>query len=324
MKKSRFFFKTVILAFLVYISLIVLFYFYNYNQEYDETSLDYGISWMVTIIYYIFCFYLLFFLIDLNTYNKFFLITILIGTLLWIFTYILEFLKYKSNFLNLSTVQDMAVIICFSILSPGLTLNFIKYIKNNSNQDKKRKLIRNYHIHEGFVGLLFVIIAIFFWLLRLIMIQYKILKYQLRIYLALDMVLLFLFLFSGNFLIFRDRRDVLKLKFIEKRGHINSNNSSSVFNPITVESIEFFQSPRILLYPFGILLSSFAVSIFIHGTDFLPEIIFNTDNEILVLIGIVLSIIAGGMIGMDWYRIFARLYPHLYQELEQVLKTFVK
>ncbi|MFX1365414.1 MAG: hypothetical protein ACFFCE_11635 [Promethearchaeota archaeon] len=225
--------------------------------------------------------------------------------------------------MNLGIIQDASAIICFSIVSPGLTLNFFKIIKNNSNRDKRSKFLHNYHIHEGFVGLLFIVIAIFFWILRQIMIQYEILQHKLRIYLALDMILLFLFLFSGSFLIFRDRRDVFKLKFIEKRGNIISVNSSSVFSPITVESIEFFKFPRLLLYPFGILLSSLAVNLFIHGTDFLPKVLFKTNHEKLVLIGIIFCTIAGGIIGIDWYRIFARLYPHLYQEHEQILKKLV-
>ncbi|MFW9990385.1 MAG: hypothetical protein ACFFC3_17215, partial [Candidatus Odinarchaeota archaeon] len=180
---------------------------------------------------------------------------------------------------------------------------------------------RNYHIHEGFFGISFILIGIFFWIIRFIMIQYEILKYQLRIYLALDMILLFLFLFSGSFLMFRDWRDVFHLKFVEKRKNTESITHSSIFHPIDADSLDFFKFPKVMLYPFGILLSSYSVNLFIHGTDFLPEILFKMNHEIIVFIGIFFCLIAGMMIGIDWYRIFARLYPDIYQEFEKILKN---
>ena len=151
------------------------------------------------------------------------------------------------------------------------------------------------------------------------MIQHEVLRKQLRIFLALDMILLYLFLFSGSFLVFRDRRDVLKLKFIEKRNSFNDIDNSSVFSPITLDSIHFFKSPRIPYYPIGIVINSFSVNLLIHGTDFLGPKIFSLTLETIVLIGFILCFIAGFMIGMDWYRLFAKLYPNLYSEIEQIL-----
>ncbi|NVM37990.1 MAG: hypothetical protein HWN81_20520 [Candidatus Lokiarchaeota archaeon] len=249
---------------------------------------------------------------------------IILGTPLWIIIYILELFEFEPIFWNWYTIREIATIFCISILSPGLTLSFIKYIKINSNEDKKRKVFRKYHIHEGFVGIIFILNALFLWVLRYVMIQHKILKNELRIYLAIDMILLFLFLFSGSFLIFRDRRDFIRLKFIEKRHNDDYTNVSSVFNPINSESSKFFKSPRLLLHPFGILINSISVNLLIHGTDFLPEIVFNINNEILVLIGVILCFIAGGMLGIDWYRIFAKLYPNLYQEFKQILNDLKK
>ena len=156
-------------------------------------------------------------------------------------------------------------------------------------------------------------------MIRYLMIQHEVLKKQLRIFLALDMILLYLFLFSGSFLVFRDRRDVLKLKFIEKRNSLNDINNSSVFSPITLDSIHFFKSPRIPYYPIGIVINSFSVNLLIHGTDFLGPKIFSLTLEAIVLIGFILCFIAGFMIGMDWYRLFAKLYPDLYSEIEQIL-----
>ncbi|MFX1328436.1 MAG: hypothetical protein ACFE91_09935 [Promethearchaeota archaeon] len=258
-------------------------------------------------------------MIDFQSYNIIFGLLITLGTFLWIFSYLIEIFKIELGFWNWSTIADSAIILCFSILSPGFTINIIKYIKKNSNQNRKKIIFKEYHIHEGFVGILFVVIAVSLWIIRYFLIQHEIIRKKLRIFLAVDMILLFLFLFSGSFLIFRDRRDLFKLKFIENRNTTKKNSVSTVFNPIFPDSIEFFKSPRILLYPFGILLGSISLNMFMHGTDFLIEEIFNLTHEKIVIIGLILCFIAGGMIGIDWYRLFAKLYPELYCEFEKAL-----
>ena len=264
------------------------------------------------------------FLIDFNIYLKIFNIIIPIGTVFWIGIYFLEFFKIELGLWNWTTIRNISAILCLSILSPGLNLYIIKYIRNNSNPKRKWKIIKNYHIHEGFVGIIFIVIAFILWLIRLLMIQHEVLKKQLRIFLAIDMILLFLFLFSGSFLVLRDRRDILRLSFIERRQNQPVSKISPVFNEISQDSIQFFQSPRGLYYPFGILLNSFALNMFIHGTDFLPKEFFKLSHETIVLIGFVLCFLAGGLIGIDWYRLFAKLYPELYQELEQILVELQK
>lgn len=324
MKKYLLFFKKGILFSLIILSGVILFYFFYYNQQYEWNSTELQINWMYTISFFILFFYSISFLIDINFFFKIFLMIIILGTPLWIIIYILELFEFEPIFWNWYTIRELATILCISILSPGLTLSFIKYIKNNSNEDKKRKVSRKYHIHEGFIGIIFMMNALVLWIIRYIMIQHEILKNKLRIYLAIDMILLFLFLFSGSFLIFRDRRDFIKLKFIEKRKKDSYAKVSSIFNPINSESRKFFRSPRLLLYPFGIFLNSVSVSILIHGTDFLPEIVFHINHEVLVLIGVILCFIAGGMIGIDWYRVFAKLYPNLYQEFEQILNDLIE
>ncbi len=324
MKKYIYFFKGILLFCLIISSIIVLYYFYYYNQRYEWYSLELKINWMFTISYFILFFYLLLFLINFQNYNKIFLVIILIGAPLWIILYFLELFKIEFGSLDWNIIREAVPIICFSIMSPGLTINFIRYIRYNSNQDIKGKVFRHYHIHEGFVGILFLVFAFFLWIIRNVMVQYEILRTELRIYLAIEMILLFLFLFSGSFLIFRDWRDIIKFKFIENRKRTYNSNISSIFHLNSPESAQFFKSPRVLLYPFGIFLNSFSVSLFIHGTDFFPVLIFHLNHETLVLIGVILCFIAGGMLGIDWYRVFAKFYPDLYQEFEQILNDLRK
>ncbi|MFX1242988.1 MAG: hypothetical protein ACFFA7_17215 [Promethearchaeota archaeon] len=259
------------------------------------------------------------FLIGIKTYIITFSIITTLGTPAWIIIYALE--TFMTGFWSpfLTVIRHLSAILSFSILSPGLTLIVINYIKNNSNKSNSRKLFHNYHIHEGFVGIIFIFTSGLLIMIRYSLIQYEVFRTDLRILLAVDMVLLYLLLFFGSFLIFRDWRDLIKLKFIQKREQVDTNYSSSTFYPLTPDSIKFFKPPKVILYPFGVLLSSIAVNIFIHGTDFFPEEIFTLNHETLVVIGIILSFFAGGIVGLDWYRLFAKIYPELYHNFEHVL-----
>ena len=321
MNKIKIIVKLVILFSLVILIFIVLYYFFYYNQVYESDSSEIKVNRMITIIYFVLSFYILFFLMNYKFYSLFFIFIIISGTLMWIILYLLDFFKINISFGDLSTIRTFAAILGICIISPGFTLYIMKYIKNHSNQNDKGKVFRNYHIHEGFVGIIFVSIAFLLLMIRYLLIQYEVMREELRIFLAITMVLLYLFLFSGSFLIFRDRRDIIKFKFIERREILNNNEEGTVFSPITADSIQFFKSPKMLCYPLGILINSFSVNMLIHGTLFLPEKIFGLKNESVVLIGFILCIISSGIIGVDWYRLFAKIYPKFYQEIEQVLNS---
>ena len=321
MNKIKIIVKLVILFSLVILSFIVLYYFFYYNQVYESDSTEIKVNRMITIIYFVLSFYILFFLMNYKFYNLFFVLVIISGALLWIILYLLDFFKINLSFWNWSTIRNSAAFLGICIISPGFTFYIMKYIKNHSNQNEKGKIFRNYHIHEGFVGIIFNIIAFFLLMIRYLLIQYEVMREELRMFLAITMVLLYLFLFSGSFLIFRDRRDIIKFKFIERREIINNNDTGTVFSPITLNSIHFFKSPKLLIYPLGILLNSFSVNMLIHGTLFLPEKIFDLKHETVVLIGFIVCIISSGIIGVDWYRLFAKIYPKLYHEIEQVLNS---
>lgn len=324
MKKFWLCLRIFILFFLLIISYFVLYYYFYYNQFFEWDSRELRVNSMITILFFIIFFYILFFLVDSKAYNIIFGFIVSFGTLLWIGIYLLEFYKVEFGLWNLDTIRNSAAILCFSILSPGFTLYIIKFIKNNSNPNRKWKIIKNYHVHEGFIGILFVIIAFLLWVIRFLMVQHEVFKKKLRLFLAIDMVLLFLFLFSGSFLILRDRRDIVRLKLIEKRKEQSGIIISSTFNQISQDSIRFFKSPKGFFYPFGILLNCLAVNLFIHGTDFLPKEIFHLDHETIVLIGFILCFLAGGLVGFDWLRLFSKLYPELYQELELILDDLEK
>ncbi len=319
MKKGFFVFKAVFIFILLILSSIVLYYFFYYNQNYDWQSIALRGNWMVTIFYFTIFFYALFFLINFRLFNLIFVIIITFGAILWLIIYLFDLFKIEIGFWDWYTIRDSTTIVSICILSPGFTLNQIKFIKNHSNQNEKGKVFRNFHIHEGFVGIIFVILAIILMIAFYILIQFKIMNNKLKIILAITMILLYLFLFSGSFLIFRDRRDLINLKFIEKRNPTINNDRSTVFNPITQDSIQFFKSPHLILYSFGLLLNSFSLNMLVHGKDFLLEEIFKLKYGIVVFLGFIFCFIGGALIGIDWYRLFGKIYPTEYQEIEKIL-----
>ncbi len=319
MKNGFFIFKVVFVFVLLIFSSIVLYFFFYYNQNYDWQSITLRVNWMITIFYFTIFFYALFFLINFRLLNLIFVFIITFGALIWIIIYLLDLFKIELGFWDWYTIRDSTTIISICILSPGFTLNQIKFIKNLSNQNEKGKVFKNYHIHEGFIGIIFVILAIILLIAFYILIQFKIMNNELKVILAITIVLLYLFLFSGSFLIFRDRRDLVNLKFIEKRNSTINNDTSTIFNPITQDSIQFFKSPRLILHSFGFLLNSFSLNMLIHGTDFLLEEIFKLKYEIVVLLGFIFCFIGGALMGIDWYRLFGKIYPTEYQETEKIL-----
>ena len=58
----------------------------------------------------------------------------------------------------------------------------------------------------------------------------------------------------------------------------------------------------------------------VFGTDFLPKYIFLLDSENIIAIGYLGLLISGGLIGFDWMGLFSKVYPELYQKIEEDLK----
>jgi hypothetical protein len=132
MKKLIAIFKYSSIFGLCFGGIIFLYYFFYYNQMYHPLSIDVEVNWMITILYFLFFTYILFFMIKHENYNRIFIILIIIGTLLWILIYFLELFKFAPNLLNWAVIRNSTAIICISILSPGLTINIFKYVRNNS------------------------------------------------------------------------------------------------------------------------------------------------------------------------------------------------
>ncbi len=323
-------FNFILIIISIVLSIFTLSSFAHISTLYIDNHIQYKLAMMNTIWFFFILFFILTFLIDYKLYIIICTFILLIGLPTWIYIYYIELNHGEIFFLDLETIQDMTSIVSFSILSPGLTLIVILFIKRNTSKFDENKILGKYHMHEGFLGIMLVISALILWFIRILLVQIEIFTTKLRIFLALDMILLFVVLYFGSFLLFRDWRDVLHLKFFEKSDDTKNINeiemdfrgNSTVFSQITPESILFFKKLKVIIYPIGVLLASFSANALIHGKDLLPRELFNLELENIVLIGIACDFIGAGMIGLDWYRLFAKTYPDKYEEIKRVLKNF--
>jgi len=314
--------KKIIILTLFFLSYYFIFNYFKAKQIYGW-GYEVNYNRMLTLIFINFIFISLMFIMDFKIYKQIFKIIIIFTIILWIFVYSLQYSELQIHSIFFWLFWDLMVLITWSIIGPGLILYTLHYIEEKSEKFANAKLFGKYHVHEGFVGILFILCAIVLFLLRSFLNLQPIFHKELVFILASVQIFLFFFLYFGTFLISRDWKDVCHFKLIEvksvsERGNIN-HNSTSVFTKITDEDLHFFEFSPLKVYPLGILLTGFSISAIVFGANFLPIEIFKLEYQIVIYVGYILSIIAGGMIGNDWMRLIQRFYPEIYVEIEQTL-----
>jgi hypothetical protein len=212
--------------------------------------------------------------------------------------------------------QEIIFYLSVSMVAPGIVLFIIHYIKKISGKFEGN-FIGKYHLHESFLGIIFLGLSIPFYIIRFNMIQYEIYWKEYKLYLAIIMIFLYSFIYFASFFAFRDFHDLFKLKFLERvnkpiEKRISKN---SAFNSITMNDLHFFKQSKLILFPFGLLLTSLSFLMVIYGNEFIPKEYLT--HEFIVNLGYLLSFFAGGLIGIDWLRIFKIFYPSHYKELER-------
>ncbi|MFX1393451.1 MAG: hypothetical protein ACFFAH_07740 [Promethearchaeota archaeon] len=283
------------------------------------------------LISFNFFFYSLIFLIKIDYYKQIFRIILIVIASIWLFEIItwayFDLIPISTQY---GALDELMIFLSFSVIGQGLVIYIIYYIKKHTAKFNKSKVFGIYHIHEGFIGIIFIIIAIFLLIIRSsLLFLTDILWKRMSIIFWLIQIFLFIFLYIGGFFIFRDWHDVRRFRFITIKKKVFRNNNSknhhtSVFNYITQDDLHFFKFPRLIYYPFGIIFTIFALNAIIYGIGFLPNEIFNLENETVILLGYCAGFIAGGMIGRDWLRLFRILYPQLYEEINIAISTLRK
>jgi len=261
----------------------------------------------------------LIFLLEIDYFKKALAYLLMFVIILWVLVLYFNLASLSNRFWE---YWEIVIFITSSMISPGIIVYIIHYIKKSTSRFEESKIFGIYHLHEGFIGIIFIILAIFFLWLRstlLFLAGPYFMRYS--IILLLTQILSFLFLYLGSFFFFRDWDDIIQLNFVEKKENSEKikKNQSTVFNHITQADLHFFEYPKIIIYPFGILLTIFSLNTIIYGTSFLPLDRININNEFVIYLGYFISFIAGGIIGRDWYRIFKKFYPEAYQEIETII-----
>ncbi len=265
----------------------------------------------------------LMFLIDIRVYRKIWRYLLVFALLGWVGIYSLEMFNFRIESEYFWYLWDILMFLTYSIVGPGLILYTIHYIEKNSEKFANAEFLGKYHIHEGFVGIIFIIIACILFPLRSFMVGEAIFHNELIFLLGTTQLFIFAFMFFGNFLIIRDLRDVIRLKWIEKKNQdksiTKSNQDISVFSSISKEDLQFFKFSKILLYPMGIILTCISINAIVFGSTFLPSEIFYLNYPSVVLLGFFFGFISGGLVGHDWLRLFKRFCPRLYGELKRAI-----
>lgn len=286
----------------------------NYYQFIDQIQ----IASMYAILFIDLLFFTLLFLIDFKIYKLVLKFILILAINLWGFVHFQNY--FKDRIIPLPTsfwlFWDVLIMITYAFLASGIVLYAIHHIRHSTEKYEDNKLFGAYHVHEGFFGVILTIGGILLWILREMLQEIEIFKKDLEIVIAFMGYVLFGFLYVGGFLIFRDWHDVMHLKFLEKKDSREKNNETSIFSRIFQEDVHFFEMPKVSIYPIGIVLTLFSISALVYRNNFLPETIFYLNGNIILIIGYILSFIAGALIGKDWLRVFRRYYLDEYQEIK--------
>jgi len=255
-------------------------------------------------------------MINIRIYRKAFLIFVIFGIISWNIIHLQNTLNVEIGPAYLINFQEIILYTSISIVSPGIILFIVHYIKKISVKFEGN-FIGKYHLHESFMGIILIGLSIPFYIIRFNMIQIEIFWKEYKIYLAIIMIFLYFFIYFGSFFAFRDFHDLIRLKFLEKlKTHTENHDiTKKAFSSITKDDLHFFKSPRLNLFPFGLIITSISFLMVIEGNNFLPKEFLT--HEFIVNLGYLLSFFAGGLIGVDWLRIFKIFYPNHYRELKQ-------
>ncbi|MBN1801336.1 MAG: hypothetical protein JW891_07510 [Candidatus Lokiarchaeota archaeon] len=305
-----------VLVFLTILSIFVLIYYFFIDFNLGWNDIETELNRTLTYAFFIVYFFALSLLMHYKSYIALYILILIIGGPMWLILY-----AFQTEGSLIVTIRNALTIPLFAVVAPGLTFNFMQIIKNKSKKFANNSVLGNYHIHEGLIGVILVVMATILLIIRYFVNSSTLPEEYRELILALVGILQFLLTYSGSFLVFRDFQDVIHFKFLEKKHPTQATRNvhiSETFNELSPESLKFFKLASARLYPIGILLSSLGAIMIIHALDFLPLELFGLTQESVAFWGFLCIFFSGAFIGFDWYRLFARCYPLLYEEVETV------
>jgi len=300
------------------LTLIVYFSLTDYllnKQLYEWYSYELTVKRATSLMLLNVYFFLLAILIKINIFKKIYLVLILFGIIAWNLSHFNSILDLD---LLSNTSDDFLELILFvstSIVSPGLLILISYYIRKFTSKFEG-SFIGNYHLHEGLFGIILIGLGILFFAFRIYILQFDVFSKELKVYLAIIMILLYFFIFFGGFFILRDFDDIIHLRFVKKiqSSQKKPNKNGSIYNSMNHYNISFFKRSKLYLFPVGFLLTGFSFSMMVYSTKFIPKDVLSSGETINL--GYLLGFFAGALIGYDWVRVFKRFYPKQYEEIE--------
>lgn len=195
-------------------------------------------------------FYGIVLVINIRSYRIIFFSLAFFGIVAWNISYLNENLELGLLSNILKDFLEIVLFISTAVIAPGLVVLIAYYIKKFTFKFEGN-FIGKYHLHEGFFGILLVGLAIFLFISRIIIRQVEVFLNELKIVLAIVMILLYFVLFFGGFFIFRDFKDVIHLNFIKKmdKSHLNEEEHFRIFSSITQDNISFFKVSKLPIFP---------------------------------------------------------------------------
>lgn len=303
----------IILSFAVWSSLT---YYLQLKQVLKLYSYELTITRGISIGLLNTLFYGIVLVINIRSYRILFFSLAFFGIVAWNISYLNENLDLGLLSNNMEDFLEILLFISTAVIAPGFVVFIAYYIKKFTSKFEGN-FIGKYHLHEGFFGIILIGLAIFLFISRTIVRQFEVFLNELKIILAIIMILLYFVLFFGGFFIFRDIKDVIRLKFIKKmeKSPVNEDRNSYIFNSITQDNLSFFRVFKVPIFPIGIFITSMSFSMVIYGTKFIPRELLNPEQ--IVNYGYLFSLLAGIIIGFDWVRIFKWFYSKEYAGIEQ-------
>ena len=303
----------IILSFTVWSSLT---YYLQLKQVFEWYSYELTITRGISIGLLNTLFYGIVLVINIRSYRIIFFSLTFFGIIAWNISYLNENLDLGLLSNIMKDFLEILLFISTAVIAPGLVVFIAYYIKKFTSKFEGN-FIGKYHLHEGFFGIILVGLAIFLFISRTIVRQFEVFLNELKIILAIIMILLYFVLFFGGFFIFRDIKDVIHLNFIKKmdKSHVNEEQYSRIFSSITQDNLSFFKVSKLPIFPIGIFITSMSFSMVIYATKFIPRELLS--SELIVNYGYFFSLLAGCIIGFDWVRIFKWFYPKYYVDIEQ-------
>ncbi|MCK4238688.1 MAG: hypothetical protein KAX33_06170, partial [Candidatus Lokiarchaeota archaeon] len=239
----------------------------------------------------------------------------------WIYNFVI--CVYFSIFSKLTLFQwGLIIILCVCCIAPFFSVHSLFLITKYQHKFESNIIKGKHHVHEGFAGIILILIAIGLFLLRLTWISKEKLITEFHIIGTVFIILLTLLLYFGSFLVGRDWKDVINFKFLS----LNSDKNASIDDNETINDKKnmFYTKKSLNTYFLGIILSSMGIFFIFFPVDIFPYSIFHIKAEVIRIFGWFILITGAMLIGFDWIRLLRRFFPDEYEKLNQKLGNKVK